>query len=109
MSEFERLKFILEELNLILQNPKLTPKTPIKELKNNIINYLIQIDPSLQDLHYSKTSNTEFKTENWLCSFPYNCTECGKELFRKEVNLDYVVCNDCNKKNHDKKRIELFY
>ena len=109
MSDFERIKFILEELNLLLQNPKLTPKTPIKELKNDIINYLIQIDPSLQDLHYSKTRNTEFETENWLCNFPYYCVECGKEFYRKELNLINTICNDCNKKKHNYNKIKLFY
>ena len=109
MSDFERLKFIVEELNLLLTNSKLTPKTPVKKLKNDIINYLINIDPHLQGLERSQTSNTEFETKNWLCSFPYNCIECDKEIYRKEVNLKDVVCNDCNEKNHNIKRIELFY
>jgi len=109
MSDFERLKFIVEDLNLLLINNKLTPKTPVKKLKNDIINYLIKLDPSLQGLERSQTSNTEFEAQNWLCSFPYNCIKCGKEIYRKEVNLGDVVCNNCNEENHKIKRIELFY
>ena len=107
MSEFERLKFVVQELDYLVSRYNVSPVKPFRVLKDNIINFLI-INDIDYGLDFPKIQESECnKVTAWHKNLFY-CSDCGDETYSVELRTYYPICNKCSLIRHNKKRIELF-
>ena len=105
MSDFKRLIYIAKELDNLLVGSGKICKSPMKELKADIIRYLKDVDYGIE---IDSIYQSEMRRECYDWKYKYDCPKCDVEFYRKEHNLFGYLCNECRRKEHNEKRIELF-
>ena len=107
MSEFERLKFVVQELDYLVGRYNVSPVKPFRVLKDNIINFL-RMNNIEYGLDFPKIEDKECNKITAWHKYLYNCSDCGDEIYRVETKMYFPICNKCNLIRHNEKRIELF-
>jgi len=107
MNDFERLKYVFRELeNIIGVTDKKIGKYEIRQLKEDISNYLKMVDPDFNNDSMIKTETTILMP---CCPYKYDCSNCKKEFYRATDNLFNPTCFNCSYSLHRYKKRQLFY
>jgi ribosomal protein L37AE/L43A len=106
MSEIDRLKYIVQELDMLCLGA--SPVKPIRELRNSIIDYLRD-----ENIHYGLDFE-QIRQDEWINpnshnTFHYNCDDCKKNIYKIEVKIFEPQCNECRLKKHKQNKLDLFY
>jgi ribosomal protein L37E len=106
MSEIDRLKYIVQELDSLCCYTK--PVKPLREIRNTIIDYLRDLDINY-GLDFEEIVQDEWINPNSHNTNHYNCDECGKDIYKVETKIFDPMCNVCRIKKHNQNRLNLFY
>ena len=106
MSEIDRLKYIVQELDKLCLGS--SPVKPIRELRNTLIDYLRDEEINY-GLDFDIINQSEWYNSRSHNTFHYNCDDCKKDIYKVEVKIFEPLCNECRLKRHKQNRLNLFY